>query len=404
MRGRLGALRRLRPARPGRALRQRERSRTLRSSRTASSATRTGSLRCGARRTSSFARSFRCDLRRSCSRRSGEASPARHAGAGGRGACPAPLPAGARCPSRGIRESTTSSGARGSSSCGRGGPMPSSRSSSSGRWTWPGSSRRSRESAGRSCERVASTPAYERSSPRVSVLVPLYNHAEEVTEALASVAASELRELEVVVLDDASTDELPRGPWSTIFAEHPFLPALLLRHRGEPRARDARGTTSPPRLAGSSCSCSTPTTRSTRPRSRGSWRRSTTTRRRSSRTRCSRCTRTGEPETLRSFFPWEPELLRGELHRRDGAPPQGAAARARRVRGGPPPPRLGGLRPLVPRPPTAASGACSCRRSSPATAVPDHSMLAGVTDLDSTEAESILRVRYPVLAALRSED
>ena len=38
------------------------------------------------------------------------------------------------------------------------------------------------------------------------MLIPLYNHAVEVRAALASVAVSEYEALEVVVLDDASTD------------------------------------------------------------------------------------------------------------------------------------------------------------------------------------------------------
>ena len=33
-----------------------------------------------------------------------------------------------------------------------------------------------------------------------------------------------------------------------------------------------------------------------------------------------------------------------------------------------------------------------------------HSMLASVTNLDVSEAESLLRARYPVLATLRSDD
>ncbi len=94
--------------------------------------------------------------------------------------------------------------------------------------------------AGTELEVVARTPAYERASPRVSVLVPLYNHAEEVSAALASVLASELQDLEVVVLDDASTDGSRESVIDFLLA-YPFLPALLLRHpvnRGLGRTRN----------------------------------------------------------------------------------------------------------------------------------------------------------------------
>ena len=76
---------------------------------------------------------------------------------------------------------------------------------------------------------VVQTPSYHRTSPRVSVLVPLYNHAEEVSGAMASVAASEYYELELVVLDDGSSDASQQTALDFLH-EHPFLPAMLLEH------------------------------------------------------------------------------------------------------------------------------------------------------------------------------
>jgi hypothetical protein len=83
--------------------------------------------------------------------------------------------------------------------------------------------------ARRSTTVVATTDAYAGSEPRVTVAVPLYNYASEVVEALSSVAASEYRAYEVVVLDDGSTD----GSVESVRAfmdEHPWVPVTLLRH------------------------------------------------------------------------------------------------------------------------------------------------------------------------------
>jgi len=45
-----------------------------------------------------------------------------------------------------------------------------------------------------------------RATPRVSVVVPAYNHAEYIERALASVLSQSWRDLEVIVVDDGSTD------------------------------------------------------------------------------------------------------------------------------------------------------------------------------------------------------
>jgi hypothetical protein len=65
--------------------------------------------------------------------------------------------------------------------------------------------------------------------PRVSVLTAVYQHAHHVTEALGSVAASHVRDVEVVVVDDGSTDGSAEAV--TDFARaHEDLPITLLRH------------------------------------------------------------------------------------------------------------------------------------------------------------------------------
>ena len=48
-----------------------------------------------------------------------------------------------------------------------------------------------------------------RAVPRVSVLIPSYNHAAFVGQAIESALTSEVRDLEVIVVDDASTDGSP---------------------------------------------------------------------------------------------------------------------------------------------------------------------------------------------------
>ncbi len=233
------------------------------------------------------------------------------------------------------------------------------------------------------------------------MLIPLYNHGVEVRAALTSVAESEFDELEIVVLDDASTDE-SADTVVDIFAERPYLPAILLQHavnRGLGRTRNdlaaaARGEyvfmldadnevypTALPRLV-ESLDADTGALFAYA---------------------MLEVHADGEPETLRSFFPWEPELLlRGNyidamaLLRREQLLDLGGYADDLRLYGwedyelwcraaerG-----LRGI--LVPQ------ILMRYRRA-------DHSMLA-ITDLDGTEAESLLRVRYPSFALGNLED
>jgi hypothetical protein len=249
---------------------------------------------------------------------------------------------------------------------------------------------------------VARTPAYERSRPRVSVLVPLYNHAEEVEAALASVAASELLELEVVVLDDASMDRSRESVLEFLLAR-PFLPALLLRHpvnRGLGRTRNdlvaaARGElvfmldadneiypTALPRLVDAL------------DRDPGAFFAYPMLEEHEN----------GESDLLRSCLPWEPERLAEQnyidamsLLRRDELLALGGYTEDLRLHGW-----------------EDYDLWCRClQRGLRGVLVPQvlaryrragHSMLASVTNLDVSEAESLLRARYPVLAELSSDD
>jgi Glycosyl transferase family 2 len=78
--------------------------------------------------------------------------------------------------------------------------------------------------------RVAWTSAWSGSlGERVTVVTALYNHAKEVREALDSVAQSRYRHLEIVVVDDGSTD----GSGEAVQAwmrSHDHIAALLVEH------------------------------------------------------------------------------------------------------------------------------------------------------------------------------
>lgn len=87
----------------------------------------------------------------------------------------------------------------------------------------------------------ACSPAWLDARARVSVLVTVYNYAHHVEAALSSVAEGRYRDVEFIVVDDASTDRSCARvrDW---MESHPAAPALLLRHpvnRGLPAARNA---------------------------------------------------------------------------------------------------------------------------------------------------------------------
>jgi hypothetical protein len=78
------------------------------------------------------------------------------------------------------------------------------------------------------------------STPRVSVLLTVHNYADLVGDALRSVALSDLPELEVVAIDDASRDDSAERIRATC-AELPWLPVKLVQlahNRGLPSARN----------------------------------------------------------------------------------------------------------------------------------------------------------------------
>lgn len=79
-------------------------------------------------------------------------------------------------------------------------------------------------------EIVLLTPAHQEHRPRVSVVIPLRNHAKDVRRALASIVGTEYDSLEVIVLDDGSTDDSLAVACDFLEA-HSHLPAMLVRHR-----------------------------------------------------------------------------------------------------------------------------------------------------------------------------
>jgi Glycosyl transferase family 2/Glycosyl transferases group 1 len=82
--------------------------------------------------------------------------------------------------------------------------------------------------------------AYRGARPRVSVLTSVYNHAEQVGGALSSAVGTRYRDLELVVVDDGSTDATAAriDQWMD---RHDHIPVVFVRHpvnRGLPHARN----------------------------------------------------------------------------------------------------------------------------------------------------------------------
>jgi hypothetical protein len=89
-------------------------------------------------------------------------------------------------------------------------------------------------------EQVAHTSVHFATRPRISVITALYNHADFVREALSSVAGSYDVELELIVVDDGSSDGSSAAVRAWM-ADHDAVSALLLRHpvnRGLAHARN----------------------------------------------------------------------------------------------------------------------------------------------------------------------
>jgi Glycosyl transferase family 2/Glycosyl transferases group 1 len=73
----------------------------------------------------------------------------------------------------------------------------------------------------------AETPAYADATPEVSVVVSLYNYAGVVTDTLASVAASEGVNFELIVVEDHATDD-SRAVVQRFIDDHPSVPMTLI--------------------------------------------------------------------------------------------------------------------------------------------------------------------------------
>ena len=89
-------------------------------------------------------------------------------------------------------------------------------------------------------EVAAASRAYAASRPKVSVIVTVYNYSDHIGRALDSVAASQFRDLEIVVVDDDSSDDSVANVRAWV-RRNPGVQALFLRHaanRGLPHARN----------------------------------------------------------------------------------------------------------------------------------------------------------------------
>jgi hypothetical protein len=77
---------------------------------------------------------------------------------------------------------------------------------------------------------IHESPAWDlHRDPRVTVITALYNHSALIGEALDSVSNSHMRELELVVVDDGSSDD-SRDTTAEWMSAHPWIPARLIAH------------------------------------------------------------------------------------------------------------------------------------------------------------------------------
>lgn len=79
----------------------------------------------------------------------------------------------------------------------------------------------------------APKPAVSDAPPRVSVVIPCYNQAQFLAEAIESVEAQTLRDVEVLVVDDGSTDEI-----GTVLDAFPWVRSIRQENRGLAAARN----------------------------------------------------------------------------------------------------------------------------------------------------------------------
>jgi glycosyltransferase involved in cell wall biosynthesis len=73
------------------------------------------------------------------------------------------------------------------------------------------------------------------SCPTVSVIIPTYNHGRFLRESIASVQAQTVTDLEIIVIDDGSTDDTPTVLGSV---KDPRLVAVRTINRGDSAARN----------------------------------------------------------------------------------------------------------------------------------------------------------------------
>jgi len=77
-------------------------------------------------------------------------------------------------------------------------------------------------------------------SPKISVVIPCFNHGEFLSEAVASVLATKRDDLEIIVVDDGSTDECTRKETDAIAAQG--ITVIRKQNGGPASARNAATT------------------------------------------------------------------------------------------------------------------------------------------------------------------
>ena len=87
----------------------------------------------------------------------------------------------------------------------------------------------------------AETPAFAGATPEVSVVVSLYNYADVVVDTLASVAASEEIDFELIVVEDHATDD-SRAVVQKFIDDHPTVSMTLIAKDANAGLAAARNT------------------------------------------------------------------------------------------------------------------------------------------------------------------